>query len=57
VDGASKFGETFANGLRRRRPHPADKWHLDEMFIKIRGKDHYLWRAVDQNVNVLDILV
>jgi putative transposase len=52
-----KFGQTFANELRRRRPRPGDKWHLDEMFIKINGKDHYLWRAVDQDGNVLDILV
>ncbi len=36
---------------------PGDKWHLDEMFIKMNGKDHYLWRAVDQDGNVLDILV
>jgi putative transposase len=52
-----KFGQSFANGLRRRRPRPGDKWHLDEVFIKIRGKNHYLWRAVDQDGNVLDILV
>ncbi len=52
-----KFGPTYANELRRRRPRPGDKWHLDEMFIKMNGKDHYLWRAVDQNGNVLDILV
>jgi putative transposase len=52
-----KFGQTFANGLRRRRPRPGDKWHLGEVFIKIRGKSHYLWRAVDQDGNVLDILV
>ncbi len=52
-----KFGQTFANGLRRRRPRPGDKWHLDEMFIKMNGEDHYLWRAVDQDGNVLDILV
>ena len=52
-----KFGQTYANGLRRRRPRPGDKWHLDEMFIKIGGKTHYLWRAVDQHGNVLDILV
>jgi putative transposase len=37
-----KFGQTYANGLRRRRPHPGDKWHLDEVFIKIHGKTHYL---------------
>jgi putative transposase len=52
-----KFGQNYANGLRRRRPRPGDKWHLDEVFIKIRGKNHYLWRAVDQDGNVLDILV
>ncbi len=52
-----KFGQTYANGLRRRRPRPGDKWHLDEVFLKIKGKQHYLWRAVDQDGNVLDILV
>jgi hypothetical protein len=52
-----KFGQAFANGLRRGQPRPGDKWHLDEVFIKIRGKSHYLWRAVDQDGNVLDILV
>jgi putative transposase len=52
-----KFGQAYANGLRRRRPRPGDKWHLDEVFIKIRGKNHYLWRAVDQDGTVLDILV
>ena len=52
-----KFGQTYANELRRRRPRPGDKWHLDEVFITINGKCHYLWRAVDQDGNVLDILV
>ncbi len=52
-----KFGQTFANGLRRQRARPGDKWHLDEVFIKIKGKIHYLWRAVDQDGTVLDILV
>ncbi len=52
-----KFGQSFANGLRRRRPRPGDKWHLDEMFITINGKTHYLRRAVDQHGTVLDILV
>lgn len=37
-----KFGQVYANGLRRRRPRPGDKWHLDEVFIKINGKTHYL---------------
>lgn len=49
----AKFGQTYANALRRRRA----RWHLDEVFIKINGKIHYLWRAVDQHGNVLDILV
>jgi putative transposase len=53
----AKFGQTYANGLRQRRARPGDKWHLDEVFIKINGKTHYLWRAVDQRGNVLDILV
>jgi putative transposase len=53
----AKFVQTYANGLRRRRPRPGDKWHLDEVFIKINGRVHYLWRAVDQDGNVLDILV
>jgi putative transposase len=52
-----KFGASFANSLRRRRPRPGDKWHLDEVFIRIQGELHYLWRAVDQNGVVLDILV
>jgi len=52
-----KFGQTYANTLRRQRPRPGDKWHLDEVFIGIHGVQHYLWRAVDQDGNVLDILV
>ena len=52
-----KFGQTYANELHRRRPRCGDKWHLDEMYLKINGKTHYLWRAVDQDGNVLDILV
>ena len=52
-----KFGEDFAKRLRRRRPRPGDKWHLDEVFIRIGGVQHYLWRAVDQDGVVLDILV
>ncbi len=52
-----KFGQVYAHGLRRRRPRPGDKWHLDEVFIAINGATHYLWRAVDQDGNVLDILV
>ncbi|MGW1093562.1 IS6 family transposase [Streptomyces sp. NPDC002596] len=52
-----KFGQAYANALRRRRPRPGDKWHLDEVFIKINSELKYLWRAVDQDGNVLDILV
>ncbi len=52
-----RFGQQFANALRRRRAQPGDKWHCDEVFLKIDGKRHYLWRAVDQHGNVLDILV
>src|SRR6266545_6634152 len=52
-----KFGQTYANGLRHKSPRPGDRWHLDEMFLKINGRLHYLWRAVDQDGDVLDILV
>src|SRR4051794_13888497 len=52
-----KFGQQYANQLRRRRPRPGDKWHLDEAFVKINGQRCYLWRAVDQDGLVLDILV
>jgi putative transposase len=52
-----RFGRLFANALKRRRPQPGDKWFLDEMFIRIRGRLHYLWRAADQDGQVLDLLV
>ncbi len=52
-----KFGRAYANALRRRRPRPGDKWYLDEIFLRINGATHYLWRAVDQDGTVLDILV
>ena len=52
-----KFGQKFAADLRKRRPRIGDKWHLDEVFLKINGVTHYLWQAVDQNGVVLDILV
>ncbi len=52
-----KFGQTYANELRRRRPRCGDTWHLDEMVLTIGGKKQYLWRAVDQDGTVLDILV
>ncbi len=52
-----KFGQMFANDLRRRRPRPGDKWHLDETRLRIKAQIQYLWRAVDQEGMVLDILV
>jgi putative transposase len=52
-----KFGQTYTNGLRHRSPRPGARWHLDEVFIKLNGRLHYLWRAIDQDGNVLDILV
>jgi putative transposase len=52
-----KFGQSFANQIRRRLPRAGDKWHLDEVVVTIAGKKHWLWRAVDQDGIVLDILV
>src|SRR3712207_1796873 len=54
---ALKFGQEFANRIRRRLPRAGDKWHLDEVAIKIGGVKHWLWRAVDQTGMVLDVLV
>jgi len=51
-----KFGQTYANELRR-RPRCGDKWHMDEMVLTRGGKKHSGWRAVHQDGNVLDILV
>src|ERR687897_1450608 len=52
-----KFGPAFARNLRRLRPRPTDRWHLDEMVVSIQGKRMYLWRAVDSEGEVLDLLV
>ena len=52
-----KFGPLFARNLRRLRPRPTGKWHLDEMVVRIGGKKMYLWRAVDSEGEVLDLLV
>jgi putative transposase len=52
-----KFGQAFANQIRCRLPSAGDKWHLDEVAIAIAGKKHWLWRAVDQDGFVLDVLV
>ncbi len=54
---ALKVGQSFANQIRRRLPAAGDKWHLDEVVLTIAGVKHRLWRAVDQNGMVLDILV
>jgi transposase-like protein len=52
-----KFGPSIAQRLRRQRPRPSDRWHLDEMVIRIAGKRVHLWRAVDHEGEVLDMLV
>ena len=52
-----KFGPEYARTLKRRQGRLGDTWHLDEVFVRIRGRLHYLWRAVDQDGDVLDILV
>src|SRR3712207_5882848 len=51
-----KFGPMFAHNLRRLRPRPTGTWHLDEMVVSIQGKRMYLWRAVDSEGEVLDLL-
>jgi len=52
-----KFRQQYANQLRRKRPFIADKWHLDEMEVTIKKQQYYLWRAVDSEGNVLDVLL
>src|ERR1700755_621501 len=52
-----KFGPVIARRLRRGRSRPSDRWHLDEMVVRIAGKQMYLWRAVDHEGEVLDMLV
>ena len=54
---ALKFGQAFARNLRRSRPKPTGRWHLGEMVVKIRGERMWLWRAVDDEGEVLDMLV
>ena len=53
----NRFGSHFAAFIRRGRPRPSDKWHMDEVVIPINGVKHWLWRTVDANGDVLDILV
>ena len=52
-----KFGAEYARKLKRREGRLGDTWHLDELFVTIRGERQYLWRAVDQDGDVIDILV
>src|SRR3984893_4288198 len=52
-----KFGPAIARNLKRRRPAPSAWWQLDEMFVNIRGKQMYLWRAVDNEGEVLDMII
>ena len=52
-----KFGPLIARELRQQRPRPSDRWHLDEMVVRIAGRQMYLWRAVDHEGEVLDMLV
>ena len=53
----NRFGRYFAACIRRDRPRPNDKWHLNEVVISIRGEKHWLWRAIDANGDGLDIVV
>jgi len=52
-----RFGPAYARILRRRQGRLGDKWHLDELFVNIQGRQQYLWRAVDQDGDVIDILL
>jgi hypothetical protein len=52
-----KFGPLITRKLRQRRPRPSDRWHVDEMVVRIAGRRMYLWRAVDQEGEILDILI
>ena len=52
-----KFGPLIARKLRQRRPRPSDRWCLDEMVVRIAGRRMYLWRAVDHEGEILDMLV
>ena len=53
----NKFGPAYARSIKKRRGSLGDTWYMDEVFISIGGKQYYLWRAVDQDGDVLDILV
>ena len=52
-----KFGNFYANEIKRRAPRRGDKWHMDEVCLVMNGKKYWLWRAVDQDGYELDILL
>jgi len=52
-----KFGSDYAKRLKKRQGQLGDSWHLDELFVRINGQQQYLWRAVDQDGDVIDILL
>ena len=56
-DGVNKFGLTASKRIRKLRAKASDRWHLEEVRIKIRGQIYWLWRAVDDEGIVLDILI
>ena len=56
-DWCQKFGQQYANQVRRKRSYVTDKWHLDKMVVTIKKQKYYLWRAVDSEGNVLDVLL
>ena len=56
-NGAKSLAQQYANQLRRKSPYIADKWHLDEVVVTLKGQQYYLWRAVDTEGNVLDVLL
>ena len=52
---SNKFGKSFADVIKKKEANPTDKWHLDEMIIKVNGVKFILWRAVDSNGHELDV--
>src|SRR5262245_46085425 len=55
--GARKFGTDYAKRLKKKQGRLGDTWHLDEVFVRISGQQQYLWRAVDQDGDVIDIML
>jgi putative transposase len=52
-----KFGSDYAKRLKKRQGRLGDTWHVDELFVRIKGEQHYLWRAVDEDGDVIEILL